>query len=182
MSFIEIFLIAVSLALDAVVVSVGAGALVGMNKRGALKIALYFGAFQAAMPLIGYLAGLGFREYVATYGHIIGFLLLLAVGLKMLWETFKKEDVEAERHIMSTRTLTLLAVATSIDALVIGITFNFVPVHLPVAIAVIGVVTFVLSYMGVLIGKRSRHLLGTKFEIVGAVILIGLAFKVLLFS
>ncbi len=180
MSILEILLIAVSLALDAVVVSVGAGALASMNKRGALKIALYFGAFQAAMPLIGYLAGLGFRDYVAAYGHIIGFLLLLAVGLKMLWETFKKEDEGAERNIMRTRTLTLLAVATSIDALVVGITFNFVPVHIPVAVATIGLVTFVLSYIGVLVGKKSRHLLGTKFEAVGAIILIGLACKILL--
>lgn len=181
MSFLEILLIAVSLSLDAVVVSVGAGALGGLTKKRALIIALYFGAFQAGMPLVGWLLGLGFRDAVAAYGHIIGFALILGVGLKMLSEALKKEDVEAEKNIMDTRTLLLLAVATSIDALVIGITFNFVAVNIPVAVATIGLVTLLLSYIGVHAGKRSRHLMGTHIEVVGAVVLILLAFKTLLF-
>lgn len=181
MTIIEILLIAVSLALDAVVVSVGAGALGHVSRRRAVGIALTFGLFQAVMPLMGWALGIGFRDMLATYGHIIGFVLIGGVGLKMLSEALKKEDEEAERDIMHLRTLLLLAVATSIDALVIGITFNFVSVNIPLAVTVIGLVTAVLSYLGVLAGKRSKHLIGTHIEVVGALVLMGLAIKTLLF-
>ena len=180
MSLLEILLIAVSLALDAVVVSVGAGAIKGITRSNALRIALCFGAFQAFMPLLGFFLGLSFREYVSAYGNIVGFVLLLLVGLKMLWETFE-QDKDEEKNILQTRILLLMAVATSIDALVVGITFNFVVVNVPLAVAIIGIVTFALSYLGVLAGKKSRNLLGAKIEAIGAIVLIGLAFKILFF-
>ncbi len=180
MSVLEIVLIAVSLALDAAIVAVGAGALAHVRPRAALKVALFFGAFQAAMPLLGLVLGLGFREYLLAYGHVVGFVLLLLVGGKMFFESFGEEDAERERDITKTSTLLLLAVATSIDAFVVGITFNFVPVNVPVAIAVIGIVTFLMALAGVYFGRRSKHLFGNHIELGGALVLIALALKVLL--
>jgi putative Mn2+ efflux pump MntP len=101
----------------------------------------------------------------------------------MLRETFKKEtpeDVDHERHLAETKILTIMAVATSIDALVVGITFNFVTVNISLAVLIIGAVTFLLSLLGVYIGKKFKHLVGRQIEVVGAFILIGLAFKILL--
>lgn len=181
MSIIEILLISISLALDAVVVSVDAGALGHVTRKRTVLIAATFGVFQAVMPLIGYALGYGFRDMLAIYGHIVGFVLIGGVGLKMLSEALKKEDIEAEKDIMHMRTLLLLAVATSIDALVIGITFNFVSVSIPLTVLVIGAVTAVLSYIGVVVGKKSKHLIGTHIEVVGALVLMGLAVKTLFF-
>lgn len=182
MSFAEILILAVSLSLDAVVVAVGAGALARIRIGGALRVALAFGVFQGLMPLLGLLLGSVFSVYLLMYGHIVGFVLLLLVGGKMLFEAFGKEDTGNERNIMHIRTLLILAVATSIDAFVVGITFSFLPVHLPIAVLTIGVVTFLLSLAGVFLGRSSRHLLGTRIEIIGALVIILLAFKVLLFS
>lgn len=180
MSFPEILLIAVGLSIDAAVVAVGAGALARVTKATALKIALFFGGFQAGMPILGLLLGYGFREYLLAYGHIVGFILLLLVGGKMLFEAFEEEDAEQERDIARLSTLTVLAVATSIDALVVGISFNFIPVDVPLAVSAIGIVTFFMALLGVVVGMRGKHLLGTRIELAGAVILILLAFKILL--
>jgi len=179
MSFFEILLIAVSLALDAAIVAVGAGALARIKTGTALKIAIVFGVFQAAMPVLGLLLGLGFREYLLAYGHIIGFVLLVLVGGKMLLEAFEEEDTEHEKDITRWPTLVFLAVATSIDAFVIGITFNFIPINIPLAISAIGIVTFLMALAGVYVGKKGKHLLGNRIELVGALVLIALAFKIL---
>lgn len=180
MSLVEIFLIAVSLALDAAIVAVGAGALGRIRVRTALKVAVLFGLFQAALPVLGLLLGIGFRAYLLEYGHIVGFVLLVLVGGKMALEAFDTEDTESEKNITSTRTLLVLALATSIDAFVVGITFNFIDVNIPVAIATIGIVTFLMSLAGVYIGKKGKHLLGNRIELVGAFVLVALAFKILL--
>jgi len=180
MSFVEILVLAISLSLDAVIVAVGAGALARVDFRTALKVSFTFGAFQGLMPLGGLMLGSVFSIYLLAYGHIVGFVLLLLVGGKMLFEAFDKEDTESERDITHLSTLLILAIATSIDAFVVGITFSFVPVHVPTAVLAIGVVTFVLSLAGVYVGRTSKHLLGTRIEIVGAVVIILLAFKVLL--
>lgn len=182
MSFPELLLLALSLSLDAAVVAVGAGALVRVRLGDALRIAGLFGLFQGLMPVLGLLLGLGFRDYLLAYGNIIGFVLLLLVGGKMLFEAFEKEDIKSERDIMRLPTLLILAVATSIDAFVVGITFTFIPVNVPAAIALIGFVTFFMALVGIYLGRRSRHLLGTKIELVGAVVIILLAFKVLFWS
>ncbi len=182
MSFPEILLLAVSLSLDAAVVAVGAGALARINVAKALKVSFTFGAFQGLMPLLGLLLGSAFSAYLLVYGHIVGFVLLILVGGKMLFEAFQKEDTASERNILHIQTLLILAVATSIDAFVVGITFSFLPVHVPTAVLTIGVVTFLLSLLGVYLGRSSKHLLGTRIEIMGAVVIILLAFKILLFS
>lgn len=180
MSLPEILILAVSLSLDAVVVAVGAGALARISIGNALKVSFMFGAFQGLMPILGLLLGSLFSVYFLAYGHIVGFVLLLLVGGKMLLEAFDEENTERERNILHLRTLLILAVATSIDAFVVGITFSVVPVHVPTAVLAIGGVTFVLSLIGVYLGRSSRHLLGTRIEIVGAVVIILLAFKILL--
>jgi len=180
MSLVEILILAVSLSLDAVVVAVGAGALARITLGTAFKIAFTFGAFQGLMPLLGLLLGSAFSVYLLAYGHIVGFILLLLVGGKMLYEAFDREDTERERDITHLSTLLILAVATSIDAFVVGITFGFVPVHVPTAVLTIGIVTFLLALLGVYLGRTSKHLLGTRIEIVGAIVIILLAFKILL--
>lgn len=182
MSLPELLLLALSLSLDAAVVAVGAGALARVRFGSALRIAGLFGLFQGLMPLLGLVLGLGFREYLLAYGNVVGFVLLLLVGGKMLFEAFEKEDTKSERNIMRFSTLLVLAVATSIDAFVVGITFTFIPVNVPVALALIGAVTFLMALIGVYLGRRSRHLLGTRIELVGAAVIIMLAFKVLFWS
>lgn len=182
MTITEIILTGFSLSLDAVAIALAAGALHRITLRQALKIAFFFGAFQLLMPLIGWALGLGFKSSVDSYGHIVGFVLLLGVGLNMLRETFKEEtdeDVEHEKHLAETKVLTIMAIATSIDALVIGITFNFVPVNVPVAVGIIGIVTFVFSLLAVYVGGKFKHIEGQKIEVLGALILIGLALKTL---
>ena len=181
MSPIEITLIALSLSLDVAVVSIGAGALNRLTLGRALFIAFIFGAFHTVMPLVGWIAGSWFSAYLAQYGNVIGFVLILLVGLRMLKGALTAEKTETEKNTLNTKVLLVLAVATSIDALVIGISFNFLPVPVALAVITIGVITFLMSLVGAYIGKQTKHLVGTKIELIGALALILLAFKVLLF-
>jgi putative Mn2+ efflux pump MntP len=179
MSIAELIIIALSLSLDAAVVSVGAGALNRITLRRALLIAFVLGAAHGLMPLVGWGLGFWFRDYLLAYGRIIGFALILFVGLKMLKEALSTED--GSRSILTMKALLVLAFATSIDALVIGFTFNFLTVPVPLAALLIGSIAFAASLIGTLIGGKGRHLIGKKVEIVGAIALILLAFKVLIF-
>jgi putative Mn2+ efflux pump MntP len=181
MSPVEITLIALSLSLDVAVVSIGAGALNKLTIGRALLIAFIFGVFHTVMPLLGWVAGYWFRGYLVEYGNIIGFILILLVGLHMLKGALSSEDTETEKNILNTKILLVLAVATSIDALVIGISFNFLPIPVALAVITIGIITFLMSLAGTFIGKQTHHLVGMKVELLGALALIALAFKVLLF-
>jgi len=181
MSFVTIVFIAIGLAMDAFAVSITRGAAYKqLHLRHTLRMALFFGGFQAFMPLIGALAGLSFREYIADYDHWIAFIILAAVGGKMIYESFK--ITEAEKNFSPTNILVLLvlSVATSIDALAIGITLSLVAASIVTAVTVIGLVTFVLSYLGVMIGKRFGHIFENKIEAFGGIILIILGVKILL--
>lgn len=181
MSVPELVLIALSLSLDAVAVSVTIGAVKGCTLRSVALAAAFFGISQGAMPVLGWLTGFGFRAVAESYGPAVGFVLLLLVGGKMLYEAFKDEDADAEpKDILRMRTLTALALATSIDALVVGITFNFVPVSVPLAVFVIGGITAVMAALGVLLGARSAGFFGNRMEALGGAIIILLAFKTLL--
>lgn len=179
MTFIGIVLLAFSLSLDVAAVSIGAGALTKMHFSDALKISGLFGFFHGVMPLIGYGLGYFSRDYLISYGHYVGFTLMFLVGLKMLKESFDTEDVKAERSILSNRVLFTLAFATSLDALVIGITFNFLTISIPLAVLTIGLITFVMSLLGIYLGRKGRHLVGPQVEVVGAFVLMALAVKVL---
>lgn len=179
MTFVSLLLLAVGLALDAVVVAIGAGACLRLRWGAIARMALVFGGLQAFMPIAGLMLGLGFSGFLGTYASLVGFVLLLGVGLKMLFDAFRDEGT-VPTDVMRWSTLLALGVATSIDALVVGITFAFISVPLFLSIATIGVVTAVLVAIGAWLGARATRLLGSHIEVLGALILIALAFKVLL--
>ena len=183
MGIYELFLIAVGLSMDAFAVSICKG--LGMrrlNMRQAVLIALFFGGFQALMPVIGWALGSQFASLVTPVDHWIAFVLLAFIGGKMLWDAFHGEegDTEALDAPLDLRELLMLAVATSIDALAVGITFAFLEVDIVPSVSLIGVTTFVLSLAGVAIG----HQFGARWEkpssVVGGVILILIGCKILL--
>ena len=166
MSFVTIVFMAIGLAMDAFAVSITSGAAYKqLHLRHTLRMALFFGGFQAFMPLIGALAGLSFREYIADYDHWIAFIILTAVGGKMIYESFKITETEKNFSPTNILVLLVLSVATSIDALAIGITLSLVAASIVTAVTVIGLVTFVLSYLGVMIGKRFGHIFENKIDL-----------------
>ena len=145
MNFLTIFVVAVGLAMDAFAVSIASGAAYKqLQVRHTLRIALFFGGFQAFMPLIGALAGLSVKDYIGDYDHWIAFVILAAVGGKMIYESFKITEAEKNNSPSNILVLLALSVATSIDALAIGITLSLVAASIITAVIVIGLVTFVL--------------------------------------
>lgn len=181
MGLITIVIIAVSPAMDAFAVSIVSGSVYKQLKiKHAFRIAVFFGGFQAIMPLIGSLAGISVKEYVASYDHWIAFALLSAVGAKMIYESFKITAAEKIFNPENILVLLVLSVATSIDALVVGITLSFLQVSITLAVVIIGLVTFVLSYLGVLIGTKIGHFFESKIEALGGLILIALGLKILI--
>ena len=184
MGIVELFLTAIALSMDAFAVSVCKG--LGMRRMRydqALVISLYFGVFQALMPLIGWLLGTSFSRYIQAFDHWIAFVLLAFLGGKMLWDAFHEDDEqgeEAQDARLDLKELIMLAIATSIDALAVGITFAFLQVAIVPSVAIIGVVTFVLSFVGVAVG----HFFGARFEkpatIAGGTVLILIGVKTLL--
>ena len=181
MELITIILIAVGLAMDAFAVSVVSGSFYKqLQIIHALRMALFFGGFQALMPLIGSLAGLSAKDYIVDYDHWVAFGILGAVGGKMIYESFKIKSVEDNYDPANIIVLLILSVATSIDALAIGLTLSLIARSIIVAVIIIGLITFVLSYLGVLVGKRFGHFFENKIEILGGLILIGLGVKILI--
>lgn len=180
---IEIFLIAVSLAMDAFAVSVSSGISVpGFGWKHAVKMGAYFGFFQLAMPLLGWLLGSGVSQYIEAVDHWIAFGLLVFIGGRMVWEALKKGCGETEQGAadLSAKRLTVLAVATSIDALAVGVSMAFIDVNIILAAVVIGVVAFVLSVLGGLMGRRLGCLFQRRAEVAGGLVLIGIGVKILL--
>ncbi len=181
MQLLMILFIAVGLSMDAFAVSVVAGSVYRELKvRHALRMALFFGGFQAVMPIVGFLAGQSLREYISAYDHWIAFGLLLFVGGKMIYESLRIEAAEKNLDPSNLLVLLTLSVATSIDALAIGITLSMLIAGIIAAAAIIGLVTFTLSYVGILIGKRFGHFFESRIEIVGGVILIAIGLKILI--
>lgn len=182
MSFWPLVLIAVGVSADAFAVALGKGLhMRQFNYRNGLIIALTFGAFQALMPLLGYFLGTRFAEYIRDYDHWLAFALLAGVGGKMLLEAFSDhEDTEQDEDSIKVRELLVLALATSIDALAVGISFAFLPnVPIVAAVALIGVITLVISFAGVVLGHRVGNRLGKPAEIAGGVILILIGINIL---
>ena len=180
MELITTIVIAVGLAMDAFVVSiVSGGAYRQLHVKHALRMAIFFGAFQAFMPLIGSLAGLSLKDYITDYDHWIAFALLAAVGSKMIYESFKIRSVGKNPDPSNVFVLLVLSVATSIDALAIGITLSLITSSIIAAVTIIGLITFALSYAGVLIGKRFGHFFENKIEALGGFVLIGIGAKIL---
>ena len=180
MGLIELFLIAVGLSMDAFAVSVCKGlAMPKCTFKKAAIVGLWFGGFQALMPAIGYILGAQFQEAIASIDHWIAFVLLALIGGNMIHEALDNDEEEADASL-DVKTMFLLAVATSIDALAIGITFAFLKVSIIPAVCFIGIVTFIISFAGVKIGNVFGARYKNKAEIVGGVILILLGMKILL--
>lgn len=180
MGLIELFLIAVGLSMDAFAVSVCKGlAMPKCTFKKAAIVGLWFGGFQALMPAIGYILGAQFQEAIASIDHWIAFVLLALIGGNMIHEALDNDEEEADASL-DVKTMFLLAVTTSIDALAIGITFAFLKVNIIPAVCFIGIVTFIISFAGVKIGNVFGARYKNKAEIVGGVILILLGLKILL--
>ena len=166
--------------MDAFAVSVCKGlAMNRMNWKHAGIIGLYFGGFQALMPLLGYLLGVNFKNAIASIDHWIAFVLLSFIGINMIREALSKEEDECPTDDISVQTMTMLAVATSIDALAIGVTFAFLSVQIVPAISFIGITTFTLSIIGVKIGNVFGTRYKSKAELAGGLILVGMGIKIL---
>ena len=180
MGLSELFVLAVGLSMDAFAVSVCKGlAMPEITLKRTLTVGLWFGAFQALMPVAGYLLGVRFRGRITAVDHWVAFVLLGAIGVNMIREACSG-DPEEENDSLDIRTMFLLAVATSIDALAVGITFAFLNVHILAAVSFIGVTTFTLSGVGVKIGNVFGARCKSKAELAGGAILILLGLKILL--
>jgi len=181
MVLLTITIIAIGLAMDAFAVSVVSGAAYKQLRiKHAFRLALFFGGFQAIMPLIGFLAGLSVKEYIADYDHWVAFALLCAVGGKMIYESRKIKPADQNLQPFNLPILLALSLATSIDALAVGITLSLLRIPIAMAAVIIGIVTFVLSYTGVYIGKSFGHFFESKIEAIGGLVLIAIACKILL--
>jgi len=177
---LEIILISIGLAMDAFAVAVCKGlSMKRMEWKRAIIIAVYFGIFQALMPVIGFLLGVGFEELVTKIDHWIAFVLLGFIGINMIKEAFDKESENINDSIAA-KTMLVLAIATSIDALAVGITFAFLKVNVLFAILAIGIITFTLSLIGVKIGNKFGDKYESKAELMGGIILILMGVKILL--
>jgi manganese efflux pump family protein len=178
---IEVLLLAVALSMDAFAVSIGLGIKQKIDiKILALKAGIFFGIFQAIMPLIGYLGGVGLKEYIGGYDSFIAFVLLLLIGVKMIYEAFG-ENVEDEILIISNKVLLTLAIATSIDAMAAGFTLHLFDLQPFISLLIIGFTTFIISFLGVYVGSKGGEKYESKAEIFGGVILILIGIKILLF-
>ena len=181
MEFATTLLIAVGLAMDAFAVSISGGAAMQEDRgRWALIIGALFGGFQAGMPVLGWLGGVSVTSFVGTWAPWIAFLLLTLIGGKMLVEAVRGDDENVRFGAGSMTTLLLLAVATSIDALAVGVTFAVLDMPILWPAVTIGAVTFILSAAGVLIGSSRDRVFGRKVEVLGGVILIGIGLRILL--
>ena len=180
MGILEILLVAIGLAMDAFAVSICKG--LSMKKmcwKKALIVGVYFGTFQALMPVIGYFLGATFEELVTKVDHWIAWGLLTVIGINMLKEAFAKNE-ENHNDNVDFKTMSVLAVATSIDALAVGITFAFLRVNMLLATIIIGIVTFAICVIGVKIGNKFGDKYERKAETVGGLILILMGIKILL--
>ena len=182
MSNVTIILIAVGLAMDAFAVSVSSGITIRrMRARHALLIALFFGAFQAVMPVLGWLIGASARTIVSSFDHWIAFGLLVSIGGKMIYDARKnKDNGQAPFDPLNTWILLTLAVATSIDAFAVGISLSFLNVSIIRPVLVIGAITFAMSFVGAHIGNAFGHVFEKKLEILAGLVLIGIGCKILL--
>lgn len=178
---LTILLIAVGLAMDAFAVSITNGITIQNNRRkNALLTAFSFGGFQMLMPLIGYFAGLSLESVIVEVDHWVAFGLLAFIGSKMIYDAVRRDGEEKTQGNLKLYTLLMLSVATSIDALMVGLSFAFLQTAILLPVAVIGLVTFLLSFSGFYFGCRLGKLFGNKIKILGGIILIAIGLRILL--
>ncbi|MCX6579798.1 MAG: manganese efflux pump MntP family protein [Candidatus Aminicenantes bacterium] len=181
MDLISVILLAVGLSMDAVAVSISTCLTFKEIKiRHALRMALFFGVFQAAMPLIGWLAGAAFRGLIQGFDHWIAITLLGIIGGRMIYGSFKIDCETTPRNPMNLSTLLGLSVATSIDALAAGVSFGVLKMNILTVIAIIGFTTFLLSFIGTRIGKRVGCHFSGRMELLGGIILVGIGVRILI--
>lgn len=180
MDFITVVLIAVGLSFDTFAVSVSAGLSIN-NIRfwQAIKISFILAFFQALMPLIGWVLGSQIERFIRDYDHWVAFGLLLILGLKMIIESFKIATKEDKIIFPKLSVIIGMAIATSIDALVVGVSFAFISTNIFLSVLIIGFITFLVAMTGMLFGKTVGNKLGNKMEIIGGLILIGIGLKTL---
>lgn len=180
MGILTIIIIAIGLAMDAFAVSICKGlSMKKMSWKKGVIIGGYFGFFQALMPLVGYLLGIGFQDKVTGVDHWIAFILLGIIGINMIKEALSKEE-EEKNDSVNFKEMIVLAIATSIDALAVGITMAFLEVNIALAITIIGIITFAISVIGVKIGNIFGNKYEKKAELAGGIILILMGIKILL--
>lgn len=180
MGIIELLLISIGLGMDAFAVAICKGiSMKKMDWKKAIIIGLYFGGFQGLMPVLGFALGKGFEKIVTSVDHWIAFTLLGIIGLNMIRETFCKDKEKMDDSVCF-KSMIVLAIATSIDALAIGITFAFLKVNILLAVLMIGIITFILSMVGTKIGNKFGDKFGAKAEFAGGIILILIGTKILL--
>ncbi|MBE6051385.1 MAG: manganese efflux pump [Clostridium sp.] len=181
MSILELFILAIGLSMDAFAVSICKGLSLRKIKFKHMCIAgAWFGGFQALMPLIGYFLGSFFTDMITTYSHWIAFALLLFLGANMIKESISDDDDEEVDSAMDFKNMLLLAIATSIDALAVGVTFAFLQVDIVPAVSFIGIVTFVCSAIGVKVGSIFGDKYKSKAELCGGIILILIGIRIFL--
>ena len=184
MGYLQILFIGIGLSMDATAVSISKGLqMKKIDKKYTLIIAAYFGIFQALMPLIGWLAGSQFEQYVASWAPWIAFILLAILGIKMIIEALKDDEKETENLSETNynhKELLILAIATSIDALAVGVTFAFLQVNIWTSIVIIGLTTFILAIIGVLTGNHFGIRYKSKAEVTGGIILLIIGLKIIL--
>ena len=184
MGLIELFMIAVGLSMDAFAVSICKGlSLRKISFKHMCIAGIWFGGFQALMPAIGYFFGMFFADMVTKYAHWVTFLLLAIIGANMIKESFEKEECECcgcEETMMNAKTMFPLAIATSIDAMAVGVSFAFMKVSIVPAVSFIGVITFLFSGLGVKIGSVFGTKYKAKAELAGGIVLIAIGLKTLL--
>ncbi len=182
LDFGSVLLIAIGLSADCFAVALGASTSAkGISRLQMLRVSLAFGAAQAMMPALGWLGGKTLVNLISDYDHWVAFGLLLVIGSRMIWESFhSKEDEAKERDISKGLPLLVLALATSIDALAVGVSFAFLSANIVVAVLTIGVVCFLITGVGFLAGRRAGRLLGKRAETIGGVILIAIGLRILL--
>lgn len=181
MDIVTLLFIAVGLAMDAFSVAITDGITIKKVKfANALKIALFFGVFQFGMLFLGNVLGSTFARYIEVVDHWIAFVLLLFIGGKMFFDAIKGDEEEASENPLSFKTLTILAIATSIDALAVGVSVVTMTESILFAASVVGLVAFLFSFAGVYIGNKCGDLFGNKAEIVGGIVLMGIGVKILI--
>ncbi len=177
---LEVLLLAFALSMDAFAVSIGLGVKAQtFDKKLALKVGLFFGFFQAFMPLVGYLASIGLGSFITSIDHWVAFVLLAGIGGKMLYESYG-EKTEEEIAMVTNKVLLLLAIATSIDAMAAGFTLGLLDLNPFLSMILIGVITFLFSFFGVFVGTKGGSFLEDKAEKLGGIVLIGIGLKILI--
>lgn len=180
MSIIEILLLAIGLSMDSLAVSVAGGAVIRRcTVYNMMKVGLFMGITQAAMTVVGYLVGAGFQKYITAFDHWIAFALLLYLGGKMVYDSMHEDEDTCQTNPLNNKTLLGMAIATSIDALAVGVSLALLDSEIVIQALLIGIVTFLMSVFGVYFGSRFGRKVDLKLDLIGGLILIGIGVKIL---